>query len=725
MEVTLENSPNLTAGLNNDLGIQLVLRFERLGILDDLEEAIQVTRKAIKVTLENSPDLAARLNTLGIQLDIRFERLGILDNLEEAIRVTRKAIEVTPENSPNLTAGLNNNLGIKLRFRFERLGILDDLEEAIRVTRKAVEVTPENSPNLAIRLINHGSVLERRFQQHSHPADEEAAVSAFRRSYNCTSANPLHRLMSARTLLGLFKLQERWQDAATIAESAVKLLPLMHGRALSLQDQQEVLSNFSGLAVNACALHLKCNEGMSGNAEKALELLELGRGAIAGLVMDSQIDIAQLRASYPDDANRFEQLQIAINNPTTERRVDTRSPFELFREHDQCVQSIRMLPGHDRFLLAPSIAAMQRGASDGYVVLVNINDVRSDAILVSEEAIELVPLPNVLYAEAVEWAAKRLTYSTANESPQDWGKRNKQYRIFLPWLWKTCVEPILSAIDTNSTSLLPRVWWIGTGVASSLPFHAAGDLMPDSRENTISRVVSSYVPTVRSLLHVKERSKASITVSKNVLGKLLLVTMPTTPGELDLPCVKAEAIAVRDSSCKFFQCTPLDRPTTSNVLDELRSHDVVHFACHGVSHPEDPARSALILQRRDTDTSQATQDLLTVQQVLEMKSQPTQLAFLSACSTAEHKVARLADEVIHIASAFFIAGFSHVVGSMWPSNDSICLRIAEYFYTSLAGSGSRGFTKDLAYALHCAVLEVRSHNLKYPLLWAQHVHIGP
>ena len=86
----------------------------------------------------------------------------------------------------------------------------------------------------------------------------------------------------------------------------------------------------------------------------------------------------------------------------------------------------------------------------------------------------MVPLPDILYAEAVEWAAKRLTHWIANESSYDWGKRNKQYRFILPWLWTSCVESILSAIDTNLKSLLPRVWWNGTGVASSLRILVVG-----------------------------------------------------------------------------------------------------------------------------------------------------------------------------------------------------------------------------------------------------------
>lgn len=314
-------------------------------------------------------------------------------------------------------------------------------------------------------------------------------------------------------------------------------------------------------------------------------------------------------------------------------------------------------------------------------------------------------------------------YGSADETPQDWGRRNKQYKQFLWWLWESCVGSIFSALDIGAT-MLPRIWWIGTGIASSMPFHAAGDLVSHSAENTISRAVSSYVPTIRSLLHARARSE-TVSGPANALRKLLLVTMPTTPEKDNLDGVKEEANAIQLCVGSHFAITRIDKPTVSDVLRRLVSYDIIHFACHGVSHPEDPARSALILQKIDTDSTEAVQDLLTVQQVLETTSRSAQLAFLSACSTAENKVADLADEAMHIASTFFIAGFSHAVGSMWPSDDSVCVWIAERFYASLAEASLQGRSEAFARALHDGVLEVRSGKLREPLLWAQYVHIGP
>jgi hypothetical protein len=53
--------------------------------MEDLEEAIQVTQQAVKVTPDDYPDLAAMLHNLRNSLQGRYERTGAIDNLKEAI----------------------------------------------------------------------------------------------------------------------------------------------------------------------------------------------------------------------------------------------------------------------------------------------------------------------------------------------------------------------------------------------------------------------------------------------------------------------------------------------------------------------------------------------------------------------------------------------------------------------------------------------------------------
>jgi CHAT domain-containing protein len=89
---------------------------------------------------------------------------------------------------------------------------------------------------------------------------------------------------------------------------------------------------------------------------------------------------------------------------------------------------------------------------------------------------------------------------------------------------------------------------------------------------------------------------------------------------------------------------------------------------------------------------------------------------------------KLADEVLHVVSGFQVAGFRHVVGCLWPSDDKVCVEVAKSFYSELSQGGAARYNDDraIALALHKAVVKVRESKgyCKRPLLWAQYVHFG-
>jgi CHAT domain-containing protein len=72
-----------------------------------------------------------------------------------------------------------------------------------------------------------------------------------------------------------------------------------------------------------------------------------------------------------------------------------------------------------------------------------------------------------------------------------------------------------------------------------------------------------------------------------------------------------------------------------------------------------------------------------------------------------------------------VAGFPHVVGSMWKSADVICADMAHLFYQRICAAGQGVLTDgSAAGALHSAILDIRQRWWDEPLLWAQYVHFG-
>ena len=194
---------------------------------------------------------------------------------------------------------------------------------------------------------------------------------------------------------------------------------------------------------------------------------------------------------------------------------------------------------------------------------------------------------------------------------------------------------------------------------------------------------------------------------------MLLVTMPTTPGENDLSSVTTEANGIKDRFRNLNKVETLDRPSAKRVLQVLSDYDIVHFACHGVSSPN-PADSHLLLLKELAEEV----DKLSVKDIAALKLPAASLDYLSACSTAACTSLDLIDEVTHIASAFQIAGFRHVVGTLWPSYDEACQQMAVSFYAAL----SQG--DDVAVSYRTAIMELMKQKPLNPLHWAPFIHFG-
>ena len=299
----------------------------------------------------------------------------------------------------------------------------------------------------------------------------------------------------------------------------------------------------------------------------------------------------------------------------------------------------------------------------------------------------------------------------------------------MSWLWSSCVKPILKELkhsqSTDSHELL-RVWWIGTGIASSFPFHAAGLYNKNfgdyqDSENTLSQIIPSYTPTIKALSYARSCASrtAKISISET---SILVVTMPTTPKHKPLPGVDHEKLAIQQITKDICRIKTFKSPTAAQVLNDLSGFDIVHFACHASADPEDPSNSHLLLQT--SGPSGPVVDELTVSDISRKNTLgQTWIAYLSACSTAGVEAKLLADESLHLASAFQVAGFAHVIGSLWPADDDICVRLAESFYRSLTKSGTKHSNRAVAEALRNAILDIRSET-QDPRLWATFIHSG-
>jgi CHAT domain-containing protein len=85
----------------------------------------------------------------------------------------------------------------------------------------------------------------------------------------------------------------------------------------------------------------------------------------------------------------------------------------------------------------------------------------------------------------------------------------------------------------------------------------------------------------------------------------------------------------------------------------------------------------------------------------------------------------LADEALHLTSAFQMAGFAHVIGSLQPADDEICVKVAKLFYSFLADAkDSMRLNRSVPEALNYAVRQIAKEHPDRPDLWASFIHLG-
>ena len=282
--------------------------------------------------------------------------------------------------------------------------------------------------------------------------------------------------------------------------------------------------------------------------------------------------------------------------------------------------------------------------------------------------------------------------------------------------------PIRATIMTVPTRLHINRLNLRAGVKNRAD---SNDAAP-TRRTVLDRVVSSYSPTIRALRYARQRAARS-----HPSDRALIVAMPTTPDLAPLDFVTAEAQTL---TALFSQPTVLieqdpestsastsahaTTPTRQRVLEELSRHTIAHFACHATHDASNPAQSRLLLH----DHREAP---LTVASLTQTNLEGAQLAFLSACETAVNMAGELLDESVHLTSAFQLAGFPHVIGTLWALNDGIGAEVATDFYTALRSEdgGAVEMTR-AAFALHQAIRIQRSRYPRTPSLWAAHLHSG-
>ncbi|RSL52939.1 hypothetical protein CEP53_007929 [Fusarium sp. AF-6] len=671
----------------HNLARDLQLRYFRLRVASDLERSVELARMAVRATNHGHSQRHALLARLSSALGLRYDTSGSLTDLDEIIQLRREAKEAIPRDHVDWRVRAHD-LAVILEKRYSRTQAMADLDEAIDLARQAADAVEENHRERAKHFYTAALFLRKRFAVTKVQEDQEQLLSFYRTALAQTQSSVRTRIEAGEHLLMNRLMNSEWQEAFEVAEITVNLIPQLAIRSLGNYDKQYLLSIVGGVSSEAAGLALRLGK----EPLLALNLLEKGRGVIALSLDEIHADITSLEETCPDLATRFIHLRNQLGNPDPqvskpesgrgESSVGSTRRYEVGSEFDTVVVEIRKRPGFEDFLLPPTEREIKLAARYGPIVVINISLSRYDAILIEQHQVRSMPLPLFNRPTMIEHVRKG-TFKSSKA---------------LEWLWNCVASPVLNALgfhEPPSNNSWPHVWWITTGLLAKFPIHAAGLHSKGSSETVIDRVISSYHTSVQSIIRNRKRPLSTVTSPE-----ALLVAMEHTPGSSRLPFAVKEVAAVR-GLCKSMSLSPIEPgPNKEDILTHLLQCQLFHFAGHASTNLFDPVKSHLCLDN-EMAVSLSVLNLLDT----NLRKSPPFLAYLSACGTGEIHNAELVDESIHLISGFQLAGFRHVIGTLWEVKDELCVDMATITYEEIC---ENGMTDDsVSRGLHNAARELR------------------
>ncbi|TEB19523.1 hypothetical protein FA13DRAFT_347552 [Coprinellus micaceus] len=688
---------------------------------DYLTEAVGLLRKTVELTPIEDPDFPARLSTLADCLHARFDHANDPRDIQEALAVMSRAITLVPDRHAAIKTSYQAGLAELYHCRYTETEIAEDQEETLEIWEHVL-----SSPFLSPR---------------------ERLETAVRFSRHC---------INATKIIAAF-------------DSAVDAATLVVGLDRTVAQRYSHIQGFSEMPLEGAAVACRFDR-----PDKALEWLEQGRCHVWNQLNTLRTPLEALLKHDPVLATEISSVSKRLEEAGSTRPLidyempqsrtvslddEARAHAKLARRWDELLVKARAIPGFESFLKPLTYSSLVSNLPpSGNIVIVTAHDKRCDAIaLVAGLGEPLhIPLPELTISKAREYGAimnrklrahgfrrQEVDMRESDEEEIDNAERGiRRYRAkdqnilyVLKALWIEVVKPILDALaiskaDNPSANTLHRIWWCPTGVLSFLPLHAAGIYTDVGSESILDYIVSSYTPSISSLL---ERFRNDRQVEEGVSG-LFLTSQPNVHGQKRLAGTTKEVNSIHEITeergIRVFK-TEGSMLSVDNCLKYMEEYSSVHFACHGVQSADDPLKSRLLLGA----------GALELGEIMRKNLKHADLAFLSACQTSTGQE-KLDNEAVHLAAGMLAAGYQRVVGTMWEIRDSHAVDVANDFYGYLLdhqeeGGEGRFDGSRSAHALHHAVRQLRARiddarevrsipdDLEESLLmWIPYVHYG-
>jgi CHAT domain-containing protein/Tfp pilus assembly protein PilF len=193
----------------------------------------------------------------------------------------------------------------------------------------------------------------------------------------------------------------------------------------------------------------------------------------------------------------------------------------------------------------------------------------------------------------------------------------------------------------------------------------------------------------------------------------------------DLPGTRTEVVGISEAVAhtQVFLGNDVSEARIKEMSQagSLAKFRMLHFATHGITLPENPSLSALVLSQSREGT-QREDGYLTMREISKLRIDADQVV-LSACDTGLGKL-YAGEGVVGLTQAFFVAGARTVVVSLWSVSDDSTAELMLYTYKTMQNK-KKSFAVAMAEAKRRFIDgSAGDADLKRPYHWAPFVHYG-
>ncbi|KAL0575285.1 hypothetical protein V5O48_006686 [Marasmius crinis-equi] len=697
----------------SNLSSAILARFQQVGRIEDADEGIKILRETLRLLPDDHPYRSEALMNLAAATVRRFELTPAPEALNEAIDLYRQALDFLPPEHTYRPAVMQGYSGA-LRKRFQLSGEAQDLDQAISLNDEALGLWPSGHPERCASLKELALTLLKRFELSSTDTDMERAYQvASKAEEELPADHPLHADIRASIAAVLLKMHsvdpadgkrisaafDYFQRATTHTPASVKARftvaleriasarecrdsSVISAYAISLSlltrflitnpsvELQHKFFRSTAIIPKTLASDAAAAAIEAGQLDIAVEFLEQGRTILWSEMRNFRPPLEQLREANAEYADQLQDLTTQLEHQATSSEAtpmpnESPVPLEVRQKNyrilserfDELLGQIRELKGFTHFLDTVSFQTLRTAASEGPVIIINISQYRSDAIIIHEtQDAVLVPLPAIEHETLAGFASfcSDPQSTRADDLP-------KKLRQVLQALWRMVVGPVVDHLSPTLPTK-SRIWWCPTSHLCALPLHAAGPYLPKQR-NLPDLYISSYTSTLSVLMAARSRP-----TTKTTKPELLVIADTGQPGS-EIPSVEQALQQIRKYDENAHITSGKDA-TKENILSSLPHHRWVHFACHG--HREQESFHSWF-QLYDNQR-------LELLDLIHARLPNAELAFLSACHAAAVDAQGTPDEVIHLAGALQFCGFRSVIGTLWAMADVDGPDVANDFY---------------------------------------------